>query len=106
MRSIRRKGSEEEKWDRGRMEAMKGVPWEPVPGIEGIEIHSRVTMPDVPKEIIAGTDYQVGDRVWRRPKIERRDVEAFGLTLGAPGCVAASRGAPGRNHTEACRKRA
>ena len=43
--------SNEKNGIKGRMEAMKGVPWEPVPGREGIEIHSRVTMPEVPKEV-------------------------------------------------------
>jgi len=95
VRSTRRTCSDEEKWDKGRMAVVKGVPLELVPGREGIEIHSRVTMPAVPKEIPAGTEYHVGDRVWRRPHIERRDVEKFGLTPGCPGCVAASRGAPG-----------
>jgi hypothetical protein len=72
VRSFRRKGSEGEKWDRGRMEAMKEVPWEPVPGREGIEIQSRVTMPEVSKEILAGTEYHMGERTWRRPKIEKK----------------------------------
>ena len=62
-------------------------------------------MPEVPKEIPMGTESQVGERVRRKPKIEKRDVDKFGLTPGCPGCVAASRGAPGRNHTESCRKR-
>ena len=31
------------------MEAMQRTPWEPVPGREGIEIHARVKMPELPK---------------------------------------------------------
>ena len=49
VRSIRRKGTEEMRWKREQMESMKEVPWEPVPGRAGVEIHSRVLMPEVPK---------------------------------------------------------
>ena len=62
-------------------------------------------LPEVPKEVPLGTRQVEEERSWRRPKIEKRDAEKFGLTPGCPGCIAASRGAPGRNHTESCRKR-
>ena len=85
MRSISRKGSEGEQWDRGRMEAMKGVPWEPVPGREGIEIQSRVTMPEVSKEIPAGTENHMGERTWRRPNMEQMTSTILGSHPGAQG---------------------
>ena len=36
--SIRRHGMKELQWDKKRFNDMKGVPWEPTPGREGIEI--------------------------------------------------------------------
>ena len=44
--SIRRHGTEAMQWDKRRFEAFNGVPWEPVPGREGIEIRSHADIPD------------------------------------------------------------
>ena len=33
-------------WDKRRFETLNGVPWEPVPGREGIEVRSNVDIPD------------------------------------------------------------
>jgi hypothetical protein len=41
----------------------------------------------------------------RRLRINKKDVEKFGMTPGCDGCRAANRGAPARNHNEECRKR-
>eukprot|EP00969_Alexandrium_andersonii_P360287 15454993-Alexandrium_andersonii.AAC.1 len=35
--SVRRRGAKEEQWDKEIMHRTQGVPWEPVPGGEGIE---------------------------------------------------------------------
>ncbi len=41
-RTIKRKGTREERWDLGQVEKMKGVPWEPEPGREEVEIEFRL----------------------------------------------------------------
>jgi hypothetical protein len=41
-RTIKRKGTKEERWDLGQVEKMKGVPWEPEPGREEVEIGVRL----------------------------------------------------------------
>ena len=68
VRLIRRKATVEVIWKREPMEVMKGVPWEPVPGRAGVEIHSRVLMPEVPKEIPLGTRHMEEDTSWRTSK--------------------------------------
>ena len=35
VRTIRRKGTKAERWNKEEFNAMKGTPWEPVPGGEG-----------------------------------------------------------------------
>jgi len=51
VRSVRRKGTAQERWDESCWARMQGVPWEPVPGREGFEVGSRVVMPTVPTEV-------------------------------------------------------
>ena len=41
VRDIKRKG-EHEQWDIAKFNALQGVPWEPIPGREGIELKTRV----------------------------------------------------------------
>ena len=44
-RDIKRYSSEKEKWALDKFNEVKGVPWEPIPGRQGIEIKARVNMP-------------------------------------------------------------
>ena len=46
MRSIRRHGMKELQRDKSRFDAITGVPWEPVPGREGIEVRPNVEISD------------------------------------------------------------
>ncbi len=39
-------------------------------------------------------------------RIERRDIEKYGMTPGCEGCIQVNRGAPARKHTRDCRERA
>ena len=41
-RTIWRKATEEERWDRSAVESMKGTPWEPEPGRDTIEVGIRL----------------------------------------------------------------
>ena len=58
-----------------------------------------------PREVPHKWEFMTGAKTWRRPNIERKDVDNFGVASVCPGCVAASRGAPSRSHTESCRQR-
>ena len=70
VRTIRRKGSHDERWDPEIINNFKGVPWEPIPGVSGSEIRTRVIIevrdPDEVSEPAA--------RTWqpRRVKITKK----------------------------------
>ena len=68
-------------------------------------MRSRVSLPEAAREAPEARAFAPEERTRRRPTIEQRDVDKFGISVGCPGCIAASRGAPSRHHTEACRKR-
>ena len=105
VRTVRRKGDEGPRWSEEVVSTMKRTPWELVPGREGIEVRSRVAPPEGAKAVPMAREFDYEERVRRRPKIEKTNVEKFGISSGYPGCVAASRGATSRHHTEARRKR-
>jgi thiol-disulfide isomerase/thioredoxin len=44
-RSFRRQGRDEDRWSRDRIMDVKGVPWEPIPGVNTYDIRSRVQLP-------------------------------------------------------------
>jgi hypothetical protein len=54
----------------------------------------------VTKTVPAAKELVHEERARRRPYIEKRDVEKFGISSGCLGCVAASRGAPSRHRTK------
>ena len=101
--SIRRHGIREKQWDKSKLDNMQGVPWEPVPGREGTEIKSNVSIPtreDMPQKVIEPGQREI---IMRRAKITKEDVMKFGLTPGCPGCEAANRSGVRRDHSEECR---
>ena len=100
VRSIRRKGTAQARWNADVWGRVKGTPWEPVPGREGVEVMSKVELPPAPVEVPPMADGPKWEQDWRRPKIERKDVRNLGMTPGCPGCVAANRGSAARRHTE------
>ena len=104
VRSIRRHGMKELQWDKKKLDEMKGVPWAPTPGRDGVEVRSYVMIPerqDEPRRIPEPEDKEV---VRRRAGIKKEDVMEFGGTPGCQGCLAANRGMR-RNHNDTCRKR-
>jgi len=105
VRSVRRKGTAQARWDAGLWERVKGTPWEPVPGREGVEVRSSVELPPAPMEVPPMVDAPKWEQYGRRPNIQMKDVKNLGMTPGCPGCVAANRGSAARKHTEECRKR-
>eukprot|EP00969_Alexandrium_andersonii_P004886 211855-Alexandrium_andersonii.AAC.1 len=72
--SIRRRGTKEEQWGKELMRRTQGVPWEPAPGREGIEVKARVEVPKEkePPQLFPEPEEQELTR--RRPKIEKEDV--------------------------------
>ena len=84
---------------------VKGTPWEPVPGRQGIELKCRINLPedkDPVERVMSGEPREV---VPRRVRITREQVRMAGFTVGCPGCRAVNRGLPAVNHNEECRKR-
>ena len=65
------------------METMAGLPWEPVPGRQGIEIKSDVRMQLESGEFMKDPD-TIPTRAYQRRsvKIMREDVQKYGLTPG------------------------
>ena len=87
-----------------RFEPINGVPWEPVPGREGIEIRSNVDISDRVDEPKRSPEPEEKDIIRRRACIKQDEVMEFGGTPGCPGRTAANRGMR-RNHSDTCRKR-
>jgi len=96
---------EEEAWNVQWFNDTRGTPWEPIPGRTGIEIRSRVLLPEdrhKPIPVIRGEE---GDYIVRRMRINRETIRKLGFTVGCPGCRAVNRNLPAVNHNEECRKR-
>ena len=75
---------------------MRGVPWEPVPGREGIEIRSKIELTKVEGDPPKVGEPRPKEYARRRPKITRDDIREWGLTPGCPGCIAVNRNGPPR----------
>ena len=96
MRTIRRKGSGEERWNVVQMDKMRGTPWEPLPGRESYNIESRINvrgeqeladMPEIPEGV---------ERPRRKNRFQIRaaDIDKYGATINIPGiddCLACKR---------------
>ena len=82
----------------------QGVPWEPIPGREGIEVRANIELPMEETEPTPVQEPEPQDVIRRRAGITKTDIEKYGMTPGCHGCVAQNRGRRG-NHTEECRKR-
>ena len=105
VRDVRRHGIETDKWNLARFNDFKGVPWEPIPGREGIELKCRVNVPREGAGVEAPMIGEDREPVHRRVRITREQVRMMGFTVGCPGCRAVHRGLPAVSHIEECRKR-
>ena len=85
--------------------AIQGVPWEPIPGRQGIEIKARVNLSADQDPVGVPMRGEYGEVIHRRVIITREQVRIHGFTVGCPGCRAINRGMPAVNHTEECWKR-
>ena len=52
VRTVRRKGSEEDRWNWEEFNAFRSSPWEPIPGRPGIEMTANVGKEREPRQII------------------------------------------------------
>ena len=77
--------------------AVKGVPWEPITGSEGIEVMSKV-VPPAPAEVPPIRESSEKSQNGEDRKVEKKDVGKYGISPGCPGCIAISRG-HGQGHT-------
>ena len=103
-KAFRRKGSAEDRWNKDAVLAVKGVPWEPVPGQGGYKLPSKV--------IVSGESgveiepLQVDRQVPRRYKlrIRKEDLLVYGWTPGCRGCAQSAMG-KSAGHSDYCRQR-
>ena len=83
---------------------IRGLPWEPIPGLNGnqIEVKSLSRYREEEEEIFPMP--KIRESLLRRLYIRREDVSdrRNGLTLGSEGSEAASRGST-EKHNETCR---
>ena len=96
---------ESEAWNQRWFNDVRGTPWEPVPGRAGVELRSKVLMPEDrqrPIPVIRGDEE---DYIVRRVRITRETIRKLGFIVGCPGCRAVNRNMPAVNHNEECRKR-
>ena len=105
VRSVRRKGSHEERWNWEEFNAVRGLPWEPVPGRPGIEMTARIGSARKEREIAPRNVGEDGKVIKRAFWITREDVRKHGITEGCRGCERAITGGMAANHTERCRSR-
>ena len=104
-RAFRRKGSEDERWNREEIERMKGTPWEPIPGRRGISLKTAVHLPQREAEPTPIIEGEVRPIIRRRIKITKEDIKRFGITQGCRGCERANRGGPTIARNEDSRQR-
>ena len=106
-RDFRRKGSHSERWDISNFNEFRGVPWQPIPGVEDSELKVRVSMP-LTGDISKPTEVKPYTPVSRRSRITEDDICQCGATLGCPGCIAINRGTSGvrgsPSHNDQCRR--
>lgn len=80
----------EEQWNYEATQKVQRVPWEVVPGSTGIDLSSRILLPEDRQPIIQD-DFEEGRRLVRRMRVTRADVEGAGMAAGCPGCIASTR---------------
>ena len=105
VRSFRRRASKEQRWNREVVDSIRGSPWEPIPGREGIEIKTSVCIPCEEGQTIEREDGVAREVVRRRFHIRAKDVEKYKPTMDCEGCKSVNRGGPAINHSIQCRDR-
>ena len=105
IRTVRRKGSLESRWDWQFMVSMQGIPWEPIAGQGQREVKAHVNIPRTTEGVPARMEKpETKEVVVKRPPINAEDLVVHGYTVGCSGCAAAQRGERG-NHNKICVRR-
>ena len=108
VRTVRRKGTAQSRWDEKLFNSVKGTPWQPEPGRTGMDVRANITLDrateGIPQEAMGTPRVEKG---LLRPKINKSDVANHRGTIGCRACEASKRGekSTGTSHTEACRER-
>ena len=113
VRDFRRMGSHQQREDWAFFNEVTGLPWEPVPGQEGIQIKSSVRIPgEEQRPILPPTQVQTRDYQARDAQIRKTDISKYGPTMRCKGCEALmtdARRADGtrvyRVHNNECKER-
>ena len=88
VRDVRKYGMEGEIWCLDKFDKVKGVPWEPIPGRQGIELKCRVNLPEDKTPVERPMQGEKEEVIPRRVRITREQVRMAGFTIGCPGCRA------------------
>ena len=83
-----------------------GLPWEPVPGREGIEVIASVSFA---KEVDGSRlQHETTEEKTKQPRavyINKADVKRYGMTPGCDGYLKVNRGEDSSNRSDQCRLR-
>ena len=72
-RTFRRKGSDEDRWNKDEILSMRGLPWQPDPSVATFDIRSRVSVRvEQPSEVEVGRMREFSSR---RLRITKRDLQ-------------------------------
>ena len=106
VRTVRRKGSEEERWNWEEFDRTRGLPWEPTPGRPGIEMTSRIGGDENKRDVLPKNEPEEPKEIIQRAfRIAKADVLKHQITEGCAGCKKAITGGRAVNHSEKCRSR-
>ena len=75
-RTVRRKAGETQRWDMGAVNAMKGLPWEPEPGIDSMQVN--IKLGDWTKAEV-GRENPVPEQVKERKRVKQNDCRRVGF---------------------------
>ena len=104
-----RRVPEEERWDAGLLNSIKGTPWQPSPEAgEPTELPEPVVIhPERPDVAAEATVPAEKASTFRKIYITARDLQTYGYTQGCPACNSSRAGKrlQGTMHTAQCRKR-
>ena len=78
-RTIRRKSSDQERYNVELFNSMQGVPWEPEPGRPGIEIRTKVRLPREELDIVKPANTVEKERGLRRARITPDGIRVLGV---------------------------
>ena len=93
-----------DKWSREDIEKVKGTPWN-LSGTDEEKPEVHFESREIPDKAQPPEDETVNTPMPRRMRIQQKDLEATGYTIGCPGCHAQMAGATHRGHNEECRGR-